>query len=75
KNDNIVSFKYVHSTRFYGKNHGVREGEVRILDSSNKLINQEWLDEENGENFTKQEIAAEPGYSQVRRLVNIPLTL
>ncbi|MBU0975455.1 MAG: hypothetical protein ABIE03_02350 [Patescibacteria group bacterium] len=72
-NDTVVSFKYVHSTRFYRSEHGVRVGEVRISDPSASLCSQEWIDALEGRNFTKEEICSAPDYSHVRRLIHVPL--
>jgi hypothetical protein len=66
-------FKYVHSTRGYAKEHGVRKGEVKITDPKANLCKQEWSDVYDGRNWTKEEICSDPEYSQVRRLINVPL--
>jgi hypothetical protein len=73
ENGKVISFKYVHSTREYDRNHGVREGKAIVKDPAAHLCKQEWKDELNGKNWTLDEIHADKEYSQVRRLKNAPL--
>lgn len=39
-----VWFKYVHSTKQFGKDNGVREGQVNITDINAELKDQDWLE-------------------------------
>ena len=67
----VSSFKFYQSTRWYGNNHGVRSGIVKIKDSSLDLTKQDWIDDEG--DFSYRGILVDRQYSQVRRLVNVPL--
>lgn len=73
ENNKIQSFDYVHSTREYGKHHGVRKGKVIITDTNAPLTKQQWTDTYNNRNWTFEEICKDPEYSQVRRLTHVPL--
>ncbi|MFC1780154.1 hypothetical protein ACFLY9_00455 [Patescibacteria group bacterium] len=73
ENGKVISFKYIHSTREYGSEHGVREGKTIIKNPKAHLSKQEWTDEVSGKNWTLDEILADRNYSQVRRLKNAPL--
>jgi hypothetical protein len=74
KDGKVKSLKYVHSTRGYDKEHGVRKGEVEITDSKANLCKQKWSDVYKKRNWTKEEICSDPEYAQVRRLINVPLS-
>jgi hypothetical protein len=39
-----VAFNYVHSTKQFGKDNGVREGRVNIVDVNAELKDQDWLE-------------------------------
>lgn len=73
ENGKVTSFKYVHSTRLYGEEHGVRTGEVIVKDAKRDLCYQEWKDVKDGKCWTKDEICSNREYSQVRRFKNVPL--
>ncbi len=68
EHDVVKSFTYVHSTREYADQHGVRKGKVIITDPNASLTKQKWTDEYKGRNWTYEEICVDPEYSQVRRL-------
>ncbi len=68
-----ISFKYIHATKWYEKQHGVREGEVIVRNMKEPLYKQKWTDYLNGRNWTYEEIKKDKEYSQVRRLINLPI--
>jgi len=72
-NGKVKSFKYIHATRWYKKEHGVREGEVIVSDPKQSLCKQKWTDTLEGNNWTYDEIVSDPDYSKIRRLRNVPL--
>lgn len=50
---NLLSFKYIHSSPYFGKENGIREGEIKITDINKPLQDQEWLEaDENGVKHT-----------------------
>lgn len=50
---NLISFKYIHSSPYFGKENGIREGEIKITDISKPLQDQDWLEaDENGVKHT-----------------------
>lgn len=69
----IKLFKYIHATRQYEKEHGVREGEVLVSDPKQSLYKQKWTDTLEGKNWTYNDVCSNPDYSQVRRLKNVPV--
>jgi len=50
--ERVKSFSYVHSTRNYWLNNGVRKGKVEIININKGLKDQKWLEVEDGENYT-----------------------
>lgn len=66
-------FTYAHSSRRYADKHGVRTGEVVVSDPLAPLCDQEWKEEYKGRNWTHDEICLDSEYSQVRRMVHVPL--
>jgi len=48
----VKEFEYIHSTRHYGQNNGVKIGRVEITNVNKELKDQRWLEEENGKNYT-----------------------
>ena len=49
----IISIKYIHSSPYFGKENGIREGEIKITDINKPLQDQEWLEQdENGVKHT-----------------------
>ena len=69
----VNSFKYIHATKWYEKQHGVREGCVIIKNVKEPLYKQKWTDYLNGRNWTYEEICKDKEYSQVRRLAQLPI--
>ncbi len=52
-NNAIKSITYWHSTLYYGDKNGIREGVIKIIDSSLGIDKQEWLElDESGKNHT-----------------------
>lgn len=50
----LFSIEYTHATPYYGDTSGVRVGQIKILDSSGSLYDQEWSEkDEHGVNFTR----------------------
>jgi hypothetical protein len=68
---NTKKFEYVHATRWYDDQHGVRKGSVEIVDPNKSLSVQRWLDTYKGKNWTYEEIIKDKKYSQVRRLFRV----
>lgn len=73
KNAKTESFTYVHSTRYYGDQHGVRRGRVEVIDAQAPIYKQNWLDIYKGRNWTLKELESDKDYAGVRRLTNVPL--
>jgi hypothetical protein len=69
----VKSFKYIHATRWYTNEHGVREGRVIITNTDLPLYKQKWTDILDGKNWTFEEILKDKNFSQIRRLKNVPL--
>jgi len=69
----VYSFKYIHATRWYNKEHGVRKGEVIVKNVKDPLYKQKWTDFLNGKNWTFEEVLKDKEYSQVRRLSKLPI--
>jgi hypothetical protein len=67
-NNNVIEFEYVHSTRWYEEENGVRTGKIIIVDPLMDLSQQEWRDEINGRNYFKEEFVKNIEDSGVRRL-------
>ncbi len=61
-------FKYVNSTEFGGVKYGVRYGLINITDGSKHLLQQEWIDGENGVNWTFNNSIRYPDDTRVVRL-------
>jgi hypothetical protein len=72
-NGKIDSFQYIQASRWYNKEHGARVGKVIIKDHLKPLVFQKWLDEQEGHNWTFEEICKDKDYSQIRRLKYVPL--
>ncbi|MEI6462673.1 MAG: hypothetical protein WCO33_03345 [bacterium] len=63
-----TAFKYVHSTRNYDDQNGMREGEIIITDPLKGLDQQNWKDEYKGRNWIKEEYLMNKEDSGIRRL-------
>lgn len=49
----VTLIEYTHATPYYGETSGVRVGQIRIIDPSKPLYDQEWLEkDEHGVNFS-----------------------
>lgn len=69
----VEDFTFVNSTMQYGEGNGVRYGKVIVTDPRKSLCNQKIEDYYDGENFTKESLCSNEEFSQVRKLVNVPL--
>jgi len=67
----IKEFEYVHATRWYNDQHGVRKGTVIVKDPKKRLSDQIWTDEYKGRNWTYEEVMKDSKYTQVRRLFRV----
>lgn len=74
ENEKVVAFSYVHSTRQFDEQHGVRKGRVVVVDPKAPLHAQQWLEEYKGKHWTYDEICADPDYAGIRRLSTVPLS-
>lgn len=70
--DDLGSLKkltYVHSSPHYGKENGIRIGEVQITDVNKELKDQKWLEvDENGISWTLKELEKEYEDNGLRRM-------
>lgn len=64
---NLVAIRYTHSTLYFNQN-GVRFGEIRVLDNSKSLGDQEWVESPNEEHFTLQGYLDGVGVNGIYRL-------
>lgn len=63
---------YVHSSKWYNPDDGIRKGQIILTSSSNDLTYQTWIDDDkNGINFIKQEYANDKKEGYFIRLKNI----
>src|SRR5690606_24929948 len=61
--------EYTHSTPYYGEGSGVRVGQIRIIDPSKPLYDQEWLEkDEHGVNFSYEGFMTQVEDNGLRRL-------
>ncbi|MEO6728779.1 MAG: hypothetical protein ABIM99_02545 [Candidatus Dojkabacteria bacterium] len=66
--------EYTHSTPYYGEGNGVRVGQIRIIDPSRKLYEQDWLEkDEHGVNFSFEGFMTEVNDNGIRRLKALSL--
>ncbi len=65
---NVEKFAYVHSHRYYEKDHGVRKGIVIITDIKKPLKDQEWHDHINGRNYMLEDLLVDYKDNGIRRL-------
>ncbi len=67
-NDNLEEITYVHSSRYYGKENGIRTGKIKIKNNNKPLEKQEWLEkDENGVCWTLKEYLKEKEDNGLRR--------
>lgn len=68
----LKKIKYVHSTQHYGKDDGVRVGEVEIIDENKPLQDQIWKElDENGNCPTLEQLKKDLLNNGIRRLNNL----
>jgi hypothetical protein len=64
----IKEIVYVHSSRYYGKDNGIRQGRIRIKNENEDLEKQDWLEkDENGVCWTLKEFLKEKEDNGFRR--------
>jgi len=65
----VVSIKYIHSSPYFGKDNGIKEGEIRITDIHKPLQDQEWLEQdEHGVKHTYEGYLVNVEDNGIRRL-------
>ncbi len=66
----VIRITYVHSSPAYGKENGLRLGEIEIIDQNKNLNEQKWLeiDDKNGTNYTFNGYLREKEDNGLRRL-------
>ena len=69
----VKEFDYIHSTREYDDNNGIKEGKIVISDIHGKLIDQNWQEIKDGRNWTYEGFLKENNDNGIRRLKNVPL--
>lgn len=63
-----IRFKYINSTEYKNKKYGIREGIVEIKDINKYLIEQKWIDEEQGVNWIYNAVKNFKNDSRIVRL-------
>ena len=63
-----IRFKYVNSTEYKNKKYGIREGLVEIKDINKYLVEQKWIDEEQGVNWIYNAVKNFENDSRIVRL-------
>lgn len=67
--NNLKSFKYTHSHRYYGDNNGVKIGDVIITDIKNELKDQDWKEiHSDGKNYMYEDLIINYEDNGIRRL-------
>jgi hypothetical protein len=65
----VKLIEYTHSTPFYGKNNGVKTGQIEIIEEKLPLKDQKWTEvDENGVNFTYEGFMIKVEDNGLRRL-------
>ena len=71
--DGVKEIEYVHSTRNYGEENGVRFGKILISDPKEIFYKQTWTEIKDGRNWTYEGLMNEVADNGFRRLKNIKL--
>lgn len=69
----VTEIEYVHSSRYYENNNGVRFGIIKITDPEKPLEKQEWLEVLNGRNYTLETYLNQVEDNGIRRLKRVQL--
>ncbi len=69
ENTPVTQIKYIHSSPYFGKENGIREGVINILDINKPLQDQEWLEsDEDGVKHTLEGYKINVEDNGIRRL-------
>jgi hypothetical protein len=68
KRDNPLSLRYVNSTEYDGVKYGLRYGVIAIIDPTTHILEQEWIDGENGINWIFEAANNFPDDTRIVRL-------
>jgi len=74
KEDNQVrEIDYIHSTKEYGSENGIRQGKIIVTDTNKALKDQEWQEIQNIRNWTHEGFLRENEDNGVRRIEKLSL--
>lgn len=74
KIDGVVKeIEYVHSSRYYDDNNGIRFGVIKVTDPLKPLELQKWLEVEDGKNYTYDTFMNQVEDNGIRRLKNVKI--